>query len=296
MLGAAVLFGTTGTAQALGPSGMNPLSVGAVRQFSGGLILALIGLVALPRRRGARVAPVPGQLGWVLLGGCSIMAFQATFFAGTSANGVSVGTVIALGSSPLFAGAFEWLAGSRPARSWLFATAIAVAGLALLSGVLGSAHALHPGGVLLSLVAGAAYAGYAFATGTLLRRGMPALMATSAVLGTSGLIAACVLPFVDVGWLAQPRGLAMAAWLGPVTVVASYLLMGTALRTLSAATAVTLGLAEPITAATLGVVVLHESLAPAQWIGLAAVLAGVLIAGLAEAVRRPTADPLSSVG
>ena len=47
---------------------------------------------------------------------------------------------------------------------------------------------------------------------------------------------------------------------------------------------------------TLGVVVLHESLAPAQWIGLAAVLAGVLIAGLAEAVRRPTADPLSSVG
>ena len=88
----------------------------------------------------------------------------------------------------------------------------------------------------------------------------------------------------------------MAAWLSPVTVVASYLLMGTALRTLSAATAVTLGLAEPITAATLGVVVLHESLAPAQWIGLASVLAGVLIAGLAEAVRRPTADPLSSVG
>ena len=51
--------------------------------------------------------------------------------------------------------------------------------MALLSGVLGSAHALHPGGVLLSLVAGAAYAGYAFATGILLRRGMPALMATS---------------------------------------------------------------------------------------------------------------------
>ena len=46
MVAAAVLFGTTGTAQALGPSGMNPLSVGAVRQFSGGLILAL-GLLVL---------------------------------------------------------------------------------------------------------------------------------------------------------------------------------------------------------------------------------------------------------
>ena len=63
--------------------------------------------------------------------------------------------------------------------------------------------------------------------------------------------------------------------------------VGTALRTLSAATAVTLGLAEPITAATLGVVVLHESLAAAQWVGLAAVLAGVLIAGLTEAVQDP---------
>ena len=42
MLGAGVLFGTTGTAQALGPDGMDPLSVGAVRQVSGGLILALV--------------------------------------------------------------------------------------------------------------------------------------------------------------------------------------------------------------------------------------------------------------
>ena len=131
MVAAAVLFGTTGTAQALGPSGMNPLSVGAVRQFSGGLILALIGVLALLREGGRRAPVVPGRLGWVLIGGCSIMAFQATFFAGTSANGVAVGTVSALGSSPLFAGAFEWLAGSRPSRSWLLATAIAIVGLAL---------------------------------------------------------------------------------------------------------------------------------------------------------------------
>lgn len=123
------------------------------------------------------------------------------------------------------------------------------------------------------------------AAATLLRQGTHALIATTAILGTSGVIAA-ILPFVDTSWLAEPSGLAMAFWLGPVTVVAAYLLMGTALRTLTASTAVTLGLAEPITAATLGVVVLSEALTTMQWTGLAAVLAGVLIAGTRGRIRR----------
>lgn len=289
MVGAGVLFGTTGTAQALGPDGMDPLSVGAVRQASGGLILALIGAVAWVRREGVRPPRPTPKLGWVLLGGASIMAFQATFFAGTQANGVAVGTVVALGSSPLFAGLFEWLGGSRPSRRWLLATALAVVGLVLLSGVLGSAVALDPLGLAFSVVAGASYAGYAVAAAVLLRRGVHALVSTTAILGTSGLIAVLILPFVDLSWLTDARGLAMAAWLGPVTVVAAYLLMGTALRTLSAATAVTLGLAEPITAATLGVVVLGETLTTGQWAGLATVLAGVLIAGTSGRAGVPRA-------
>lgn len=279
MVGAGMLFGTTGTAQALGPVGMDPLSVGAVRQFSGGLILALIGLVAWLRREGVRWPRPTVKIGWVLLGGVSIMAFQATFFAGTRANGVAVGTVIALGSSPLFAGLFEWLGGVRPSRRWLVATLLAVVGLVLLSGVLGAATSLDPWGLAASVVSGAAYAAYAVAAAGLLRQGTHAVISTTAILGTSGVVAALILPFVDLGWLAEPRGLATAFWLGPVTVVAAYLLMGTALRTLTAATAVTLGLAEPITAATLGVAVLGESLTLGQWAGLAAVLAGVLIAG-----------------
>ena len=279
MIAAAILFGTTGTAQALGPGGMDPLSVGAVRQVSGGLILAAVWVVVWLRHQGVRTPRLTAKLGWVVLGGAAIMAFQATFFAGTLANGVAVGTLIALGSSPLFAGLFEWLGGTRPSGRWLVATAVAVVGLVLLSGAVGAARALDPLGVALSLVAGASYAGYAVCAATLLRRGVHAVISTTAILGASAVIAAVILPFTDLGWLAEPRGLAMAAWLGPVTVVAAYLLMGTALRTLSAATAVTLGLAEPITAATLGVVLLGETLSAGQWVGLATVLAGVLIAG-----------------
>lgn len=284
MVVAAVLFGTTGTTQAFAPDGATSLSIGAVRQSVGGLVLALIGLAGWVRSHGWRVPRWSRKAGWVLLGGACVMAFQATFFVGTRTNGVAVGTVIALGSSPLFAGLFEWLRGHRPSRRWALATGVAVVGLILLAGVLGGTGTpLNPLGLVASLAAGAAYAGYAVAASTLLRNGLSALPATAAVIGTSGLIALAVLPFTDNSWVATPAGAAVAAWLGLVTVVVTYLLVGTALKHLSAATAVTLGLAEPITAAALGVLVLSETLSPVQWAGLATVLAGVLIAGTERA-------------
>lgn len=284
MLAAAVLFGTTGTAQAFGPATANPLSVGAVRQVVGGtLLLAIVGAWWL-RHQGLRLPRWSGKVGWVLLGGACVMAFQATFFFGTRGNGVAVGSVLALGSSPLFAGLFDWLRGNRPSRRWLAATGLAVVGIVLLSGAFGRAVALQPLPVLASLVAGAAYAGYAVATAALVQQGVSALPATAAVVGTSGLLGAVVCLFTDNSWLAQPRGLAVALWLGGVTVVVCYLLMGSALRHLTAATAITLGLAEPLTAAVLGVVVVGETLAPLQLAGVLLVLGGVLVAGTARAV------------
>jgi DME family drug/metabolite transporter len=71
-----------------------------------------------------------------------------------------------------------------------------------------------------------------------------------------------------------------------VTVVFSYLLMGSALRHLSASTAITLGLAEPLTAAILGVAVLGETLVPLQVAGVVLVLAGVVVAGTGRPVPR----------
>ncbi len=289
MIAAAVLFGTTGTAQAFAPAGTNPLSVGAVRQVGGGSVLLVIGVAWWLRHHGARLPRWSGKAGWALLGGACVMAFQATFFFGTRGNGVAVGTVIALGSSPLFAGLFDWLRGRRPSRRWLVATTLAVVGIVLLSGALGRAAPLDPVAVLASLVAGAAYAGYAVAAAALVQQQVDSLPATVAMIGTSGLIGAAILPFTDNSWLATPSGLSVALWLGGVTVVVSYLLMGAALRHLAASTAITLGLAEPLTAAILGVAVLGEHLAPLQVAGVLLVLGGVVVAGTGRAVPRVAA-------
>jgi DME family drug/metabolite transporter len=118
------------------------------------------------------------------------------------------------------------------------------------------------------------------------QQGVSALPATAAIVGTTGLIGAAVLPFTDNSWLAEPWGLAVALWLGAVTVVVFYLLMGAALQHLRASTAMTLGRAEPLTAAILGVAVLGETLAPLQVAGVLLVLGGVVIAGTGKAATR----------
>ena len=277
MLAAAVLFGTTGTAQTFAPDGATPLSVGAARLLLGGALLGLLGLVRRLRRSGWTLPRWSVTVWWVLLGAACVLAYQATFFAGTRANGVAVATVTALGTSPLFAGLFEWLVFRRPPPlRWALATGVALVGLVLLAGVPGTAS-LDPLGLSASLAAGASYAGYTVASRVVLARGWDATATVCGMLGTGAVLAALVLPATPTSWLATPPGLGVVLWLGLVTVVVTYLLLGQGLRHLPAATATTLTLAEPATAALLGVLVLGEQLTGWQVAGVLAIVAGVAL-------------------
>ena len=81
------------------------------------------------------------------------------------------------------------------------------------------------------------------------------------------------------GWVATPSGVILLAHLGIVTIGVAYWLYGYGLRHLPVPRAVTLTLAEPVTAAMLGVLVLNEALSLLGWTGVALVLAGLLLAG-----------------
>jgi DME family drug/metabolite transporter len=88
----------------------------------------------------------------------------------------------------------------------------------------------------------------------------------------------------DLTWLAEPRGLTVALHLGIVTVGIAYLLFALGLTAVSVATAATLTLAEPLTAGTLGILVLGERLTLPIMLGLGLLLAGLLVL----ATRRET--------
>jgi len=277
----AVCFGTTGTAQALGPDAA-PLTVGAVRVAVGGALLLLV----------ARAAPAVAaawprrELGVMAV---AIAAYQLAFFAAVDRTGVAVGTVVALGSAPAIAGVAGRLVDREPLTGrWAAATALACAGVMLL--VLGGGDAsVDPLGIVLAMVAGSGYATYAVLAKRLLRRGHAPERVMAASFSLAALLLVPVLLLGDVGWLATGDGLAMALFLGAIPTALAYVLFARGLRHLTPGETATLTLAEPLTATGLGILALGERPGAVAALGAGLVLAGLL--ALALPARRSAPQP-----
>jgi DME family drug/metabolite transporter len=273
-LAAAVLWGTTGTAQAFAPEGAQPAAVGALRLAVGGAALLALA-VARGALRGGERWPA---LATVFAAG-SMAAYQLCFFAAVAKTGVAVGTIVAIGSAPILTGGLGFLVrGERPARRWFVATLLAVSGCSLLIAAGGGVR-VNVLGVVLALGAGVAYATYAVAGKRLLEERPPeAVMAVVFCLGA--LLLLPLLVTADLNWLAQPRGLGVVLHLGLIATAAAYTLFARGLMAVPVATAVTLSLAEPLTAGTLGVVVLGERFTVAAIFGIGLVLSGLALLSL----------------
>jgi DME family drug/metabolite transporter len=294
VVAAAVLFGTTGTSQALGPDGTTPLGVGAVRLLIGGTALAGLGFLLARRQRsrpGSRANPPLTRRAVLLMAvtGVCLAAYQPLFFLGTARSGVAVGTVIALGSAPVLAGVIEWARTRHiPRGSWMGATALATLGVGLLAFAGGGQAGADPVGVLGSIGAGTAFAVFANAQRQLLDEGWDPFTVAGAMGLGSAVSALFMLPFASFAWLAEPSGITMALWLGIATIAIAYTLFTWGLQYLTAATAATLTLAEPLTAALLGILVLGEHLEPLAVTGVLVLAAGlVLLAAGARGRREP---------
>jgi drug/metabolite transporter, DME family len=283
---AALCFATTGTAQALGPSGIAPVDVGAARIVVGGTLLVLVARF-VPDRGARRAWRVPV----VALAATGVAAYQLCFFAAVADTGVAVGTIVALGSAPALTGALEWIVtGNRPPARWAVATALACAGVALLviAGG-GDAHAgVSPAGIALAIGAGASYATYTLAAKRLLADGHAPEHVMARAFGAGALLLVPVLLAGAPAALIAPGGIALALFLGIVPTALAYVLLARGLRSLTAAETSTLTLAEPLTAGLLGAIVLGEHLTAVSALGSGLVLAGLAVLA-ATAAARPAA-------
>jgi len=139
----------------------------------------------------------------------------------------------------------------------------------------GSSVTIDLGGIVLALGAGAAYTIYTLASKNLVTLHPPDSV-TAVVFTLGALFLSPLLFTADLSWLVQLRGLAVALHLGLVATAASYALFVRGLMHVPTATAVTLSLAEPLTAGALGILLLGEQLTGAATLGV-----GLLFAGLA---------------
>ncbi|PPA70727.1 EamA family transporter [Jeotgalibacillus proteolyticus] len=277
---AAMLWGTTGTAQSFAPASAHPVAFGAMRLAIGGLTLLLF--ISIQKKSSFTFRDWP--LRFVFLAALCMAFYQPFFFSAVSVTGIAVGTVVAIGSAPVLAGVMEWVVYRRiPSRNWWIATTLAISGCVLLFLYSGSVQ-LNPLGVLLALGAGASFAGYTLVSKTLLASHPPD-MVVAVVFTLSAVMLSPLLFFYDLSWLLEGNGIGTSLYLGVIATALAYLLFARGLHRINASTAVTLSLAEPLTAALLGVFLVGEALTFASWIGI--ILLFSALAVLSFTKRKP---------
>lgn len=271
----AVLWGTTGTAQTFMPQTIHPLVVGASRLAVGGFTLLIILLIM--RKIEFRNWPWKATI----YAAISMAVFQYLFFSSVRLTGVAIGTVVTIGSAPVFSGIIEWvIAKRRPTRVWLSATILAIIGCALLflnkDGIV-----VNPIGVTMSLGAGSLFAVYALVNKEVLDH-VPAVSAVAVIFSMSAVMLFPFLFLFETEGLLTGSGIGVVLYLGIATTSIAYILFSTGLKHIPSSSAVTLSLAEPLTAALLSVIVVGEQLAGISWAGIAMLLGGILVLTLSR--------------
>lgn len=292
MCAGASLFGTIGTARALGPEDASASAITLVRL---GMAITLLWLaLAVSRHRGLAAA-LRSRAVWAA--GVSQAAFQVCFLESITRVGVAVGTLVAIGATPLLTGLMQAVTTRRLSRTWALATGSGLVGLVLLVGTGGgSSDGAGNGsetavGLVLALGSAAAYATYITVGGRIGAQRLEPTVVLPVIFTVAAAVQLPALALSGWAWLTTVSGLWMVVYLALLPTVLAYALFNRGLAGVDAATAGTLGLVEPVVATLLAVLVLDEQLTPVQAGGALLVCTGVLLAARAAAPAQPASDP-----
>jgi DME family drug/metabolite transporter len=275
---AALCFSTTGTMQELGPENANALSVAAARTAIGAIALLLISQLG-------RTESVRGRLPLreLALAGAGMALYAVAFFSAVRMTGIAVGTVVALGSAPLFAGLGSlviWR--DRPSVRWALTTLVAVLGMALIVAT-GDETQIDVAGIAAACAAGIGYALFALSSKSIMSESTNAAGAMAIVFGIATVLLSPIFILVDFAWITSWNGVGTAAWLGIVSVALAYWAYSTGLRSVTPADATALTIVEPVAATLLAAFVLREQPGLLAWVGIV-----IVIGSLSIGSRRPS--------
>lgn len=269
VIAAAILWGTTGTSQAL--AGSNPLILGALRMLIGGTLMMGTALL----RKSFNIKHFDKQ---VLLAALAMAAYQPMFFTAVKLTGVALGTMLAIASAPIFSGILRFIKYKSIDKTWLIATCISLPGSVLLFSDPLKVHGL---GLVLAFGAGLAYACYVHVTEKLLSNN-DVFGVNGCIFFVSGLVLSPLLIFGDISVSMEVSVLIAIIHLGVFATALAYSLFAIGLRHMSSPEAVTLTLFEPLTAALLGVLVLKEEVNLLMIMGMVMIFIGLVFMALSK--------------
>lgn len=244
------------------------------------LLFAIFWLLLSTKRRGLACR----QLWmWSALAGAGVAGAFSFYFAGMKTGNVAIAATL-LYSAPVFVFIAEYLSGrERMTLKNVLGLFLVIAGVALLSGLFfQSATGIGMSAVALGLLSGACYALFIFGFQKAGTFGNTPVVMTAAFAVETALLAALAGAGI---WptVMQPIDAGLILVLGVLGGGVSFLFYIVGLKNSSARAAAVLGMAEPLTAASFGFVVLSQSLSPQQILG-----AGILLATVTWLQRRPS--------
>ena len=258
------LAGTAGTVAAIYAINTPSPVIGFVRLFIGAITLLILApflggkLSQLPR-----LITRPGV--WIM--GASSASYQVFFFASVDRTGVATAALITVGCIPVSAGIVGWIfLRERPSKIWYISTAIAISGLVIAS--LGELQTNDATGLIFAVIAGSGIGAYINAAKIEVRAGghSSQLPGMAFLLGSIGLFFVVRSDLLQMEWTTQT--ILLAVYLGAVTMGIANGIQMLGLRGISPGVASTMMLADPVTAAVLGVVVLGEAVTLNGTVGL----------------------------
>jgi DME family drug/metabolite transporter len=266
----AVTWGTVGvTTRALyGMSAATPLSVAFFRLALGVPVLFLAGWVRL---RGRMFVVARRDLALMAAAGAMTALYQVCFFASIKHVGVATASLIAICGAPVLVSVISAvLASEWPSGKVLAALSCALAGTAMLVGVLPSKNMQGSVAVGSALAIGAAfvYSVVVWCSRSLADRCHPLQIVAIGFSVGAGLLLSVALPtglvvsYSRAGW-------AMLAYLGLVPTAFAYALYLEGMRTVSATVASIATLLEPLTSTLLAWLIFGERLSSLGWLGTA---------------------------
>lgn len=274
ILFAAVVWGTTGTAATFAPD-VSAAAIGAAAMGLGGIAQALWAGAGILNQR----MQLWDQRRLLVIGALAVAVYPLAFYGAMRLAGVTVGTVITIGSAPLLSALIEYLLDDRRLTlRWSFGAAAGLIGMGLICLAEGVAHsevvggASVPLGVLLGLIGGFTYALYSWSARKMMLQGTSSKVAMGATFGLGGLSLMPVLMVSGGAFLASWSNAAVGLYMAAVPMFLGYIAFGHGLARVEASTATVITLFEPVVAALLAVVIVGERLPPLGWLGVALVI------------------------
>lgn len=277
------LAGTAGTVAAIYAINTPSPVIGFVRLFIGAITLLILApflggkLSQLPR-----LITRPGV--WIM--GASSASYQVFFFASVDRTGVATAALITVGCIPVSAGIVGWIfLRERPSKIWYISTAIAISGLVIAS--LGELQTNDATGLIFAVIAGSGIGAYINAAKIEVRAGghSSQLPGMAFLLGSIGLFFVVRSDLLQMEWTTQT--ILLAVYLGAVTMGIANGIQMLGLRGISPGVASTMMLADPVTAAVLGVVVLGEVVTLNGTVGLILVVIGLAMQSFSAGEETP---------